>query len=689
MSVQRLLIRKSLAKRSATAAIAAVLTFVFLIGCAVAAVAGIVLLTYEGYAEQYSDPSTLAVNQPSAGAIILDRNGKFLYQFVDDEDGVRTPVKLEDVSPYLIAATIATEDASFFENPGVNFRGLVRAAKESADSLMDEGDLSTGTGGSSITQQLVKNLYIPQDQRSERSIDRKLRELVYAAELTKRYSKEQILEWYLNQISYGGIYSGVEAASQGYFGKSAKDLTLGEAALLAGIPQSPGRLDPRNNLDAALERRSEVLDLMQTRAPTIEIGNGETFAINADELEAARNESVTLVEQTFPIYAPHFVLSYVIPQLEAMFGREALLRDGLVITTSLDLDLQDKAAAILETWVSQFEAISNTHNGATVVLEPRTGEVLVMLGSRDYYREDISGAVNNLLAPNSPGSTFKPFVYLTGLIEKNWNPSTIIVDSPVSYRQEDGTVFSPTNPGGGYHGPLTIRNALGNSLNIPAFKAALEIGVAPIIAMAKRMGFTDLADYYGPAMALGGVDFKALDLAYGYSVFANGGVMAGQNTFAPDSADERLVQPVAILNVIDDEGNVRFDIEDHRVQERIVAEEKAYQVTDILSDPGARCITFGCGGLAVPGYRVAVKTGTSEPFDPQGPNRGKIGETWAFGYTPDLVVGVWAGNSDNSPIDHIFSTSISYRVMRDLLVEAYKGREVTQFQAPAVAAARP
>ena len=195
--------------------------------------------------------------------------------------------------------------------------------------------------------------------------------------------------------------------------------------------------------------------------------------------------------------------------------------------------------------------------------------------------------------------------------------------------------------------------------------------------MAKRMGFTDLADIYGPSISLGGVDFKAMDLAYGDAVLANHVIMAGQDTFAPTKADESTVRPIAILKVVDNKGNVRFDVDQHRTQQRIVPQEQADMVADILSDPSARCITFGCGGLDVPGYKVGVKTGTSEPFDPNGPNRGKIGETWAFGFTPDLVVAVWAGNSNNSPIDNIFSTSISYRAMRDIMLESYKGRTAT------------
>jgi membrane peptidoglycan carboxypeptidase len=238
------------------------------------------------------------------------------------------------------------------------------------------------------------------------------------------------------------------------------------------------------------------------------------------------------------------------------------------------------------------------------------------------------------------------------------------------------------NPNKGYNGNITIRNALGNSLNVPAFKAAMQVGVSSIVSFAKSVGFTGLDGFYGPAIAIGGVDLKGLDLTYAYSVLGNGGVMAGQDSFAPAKADERSIEPISILKIEDSEGNVRFDIEKHRREYRVVRPEHAYMISDILSDPRAQCITFGCGGLGVPGYRVAVKTGTSEPFDPRGPNAGKIGETWAFGYTPDLAVGIWAGNSDNAPIVNIYSTSISYRAMRDIMLAAYNGRPGTDFARP-------
>jgi membrane peptidoglycan carboxypeptidase len=244
-------------------------------------------------------------------------------------------------------------------------------------------------------------------------------------------------------------------------------------------------------------------------------------------------------------------------------------------------------------------------------------------------------------------------------------------------------VFTPVNPNKNFNGNISLRNALGNSLNVPAFKAAQAVGVRNIVEFAKSVGFTGLDGFYGPAIAIGGVDLKALDLTYGYSVIANGGVMAGQNTFAPNKPDERNIEPIAILKIEDKNGNLRFNVDDHRVEKRVISPEHAYMIADILSDARAQCITFGCGGLSVPGRRVGVKTGTSEPFDPKGPNAGKIGETWAFGITPDWTVGMWAGNSDNAPIVNIYSTSISYRAMRDILLAAYDGKPGRDFVRPA------
>jgi len=351
-----------------------------LIGIAIAVGSG--LFVYKDYADGFVPPEELGVNRPSGGATILDRNGKLLYRYVDDKDGVRKPIYLTDTTAGFLAATISTEDESFFTNPGINLKGLGRAAYENFGSGRDDGE--QGTGGSSITQQLVKNLYIAEANRYERSMDRKMREIVFSLELTKRYSKEQILHWYVNQISYGGVYSGVEAAAEGYFGKKASQLTLGEAALLAGIPQSPAAYDPILHPEAAIARRGEVLDLLE-RKGTVQIGRDLYYTASPEEIAAARVEPVTIQPAAFPIEAPHFVLSYVAPQLEAMVGKDALLHDGLVVTTSLDLDLQYKAQENVQRIVSANEKVSQAHNGASLVIQPKTGEILAMVGSLDYW----------------------------------------------------------------------------------------------------------------------------------------------------------------------------------------------------------------------------------------------------------------------------------------------------------------
>lgn len=729
---------------------------------------------WQKYADELVAPDELAINQPSFGAKILDRNGKLLYEYVDDRSGLRRPIKLAEVSDAFLAATIATEDDSFFTNPGINIKGLARAAWENFSPFSGTPGVFEGSGGSSITQQLVKNVYIGQEaakgisqvdkdiqelkaqivrlqgqtgvvrpydsvsdaqtlvadlqtaqqlrpspalasqldlasrllgklkeqdrlleqvveSRQKRSVDRKLKEVVYAIELTNRYSKEQILEWYVNQISYGGVYNGVEAASQGYFGKPAKDLTLAEAALLAGIPQSPAAYDPVNHPDSATQRRDEILDLMH-RQGRIRIGEDRYFELNEEQLAAAKAEPVDIAVKRFPIEAPHFVLQYIEPQLEFLFGREALYRDGLVVTTTLDLDMQHKANDVLERWIREFEATSNSHNGAVMVVDPKTGEILSMVGSRDYFREDIEGKNNNATSCNSPGSSFKPFAYLTTFLELGWGPGTLILDTPVSFKEADGSVFTPTNPSRNFQGPITVRNALGNSLNIPANKAAAAVGADKIVTLARKMGFVKSfrlqreggcsAGGYGPAISTGGVDLTLEDMAFGYSVMANNGLMRGMQPLSRHRAGERNLDPIAILRVEDAQKSVRFDVDQRRGEERVVKAEYPYLVSNILSDGSSQCITFGCGGITVPGRQVAVKTGTSEPYDPRGPFAGKIGDTWAFGYTPDIVVGIWAGNSDNSPIVNIYSTSISFRAMRDTLLAWYDGRPGTPFSRP-------
>ena len=653
-------------------------TAVLLLGSLFFAVLVAGLLIYSTISSDFEPPDQRDVNRPAGGAIILDRNGQVLFRYIDESNGLRQPVPLPQVSDHVIAATIATEDANFYDNPGVNFEGLARAVWENLSPV--SGSFLEGSGGSSITQQLVKQLYFSEDKQSARSFDRKAREIVFALKLSDDYGKEQVLEWYLNEISYGGMYFGIEAASQGYFGKPAAELTLAEAALLAGIPQSPAAYDPRANPDAAVARRNMVLDLL-AQHESLQVREATDYPVNLEAIEAAKAAPLELApDKDYVLHAPHFVFTYLQPELEAMFGHEALLKDGLVVTTTIDLNLQLEAEQILEQNIANFEASSNTHNGSADVIDPTTGELLVMVGSRDHANDEIGGQNNNLLALNSPGSSFKPFVYLGLFLQGNSGPGVPIDDSPVSYRQPDGTVFSPTNPDRRNHGWVTIRTALGNSYNVTAFRAAQALGVNEVVRVARHAGLTGLDGSYGPAIAIGGVDIRGLDLAYAYTVLANGGVMRGQTPKIPHAQGERSIDPVSILSVARNSGEVLYQAE--RLEHRQFPEQQVFLVNSILSDPNAQCQTFGCGGISVPDYQVAVKTGTSEPFDPKGPNAGKIGETWAFGYTPDVVVGIWAGNSDNAPITNITSSSIAFRAMRDLVLKYYGGQRATPFTPP-------
>jgi membrane peptidoglycan carboxypeptidase len=641
--------------------IPALVLAVFVAGSAVTAVTGFII--YRVYASDMP-PVEEVLSQNAGGAKVYDRNGRLLYEYVDDLQGLRQPVPLSEVSQALINATIATEDASFYSNPGVNIKGVMRAAYEN----FFPGHLGflQGTGGSSITQQLVKNIYIPEAERQKRSISRKLKETVYAIELTNGYSKDQILEWYLNQIPYGGIYNGVEAAAQGYFGKKASDLTLGEAALLAGIPACPSCYDPLQNPERAVARRNQVLLLME-----------EKGFINKTEGWVAAQEPVNLTAHRFLIDAPHWVLSYVGPELEKMFGRQAVYREGLRVTTTLDLDLQKKAEEILENWISEFEG-SGGHNGALVAMDPTTGEILTYVGSRDYFRDDILGQNDMATAFNSPGSAMKPFTYITAFMKLGWGPGTLVLDTPICVQDGD-TQFCPRNPAGDYHGAISIRTALGNSLNVPAFKTILAAGVNDVVNTSKKMGITGLdGRTFGPSFTIGGVDVRLVDMVFGYSVFANNGIMRGVPTVESLPEGNRTLDPVSILKVEDANGNVIYDAANERQDVELVPPQYTYLVNNILSDPQAQCITFGCGGLSIPGQDAAIKTGTSEPYE----NSRAIGDTWAMVYTPNLVVGVWAGNADNSPMYNISSTSISWRAARDFMETALEGKEALDFEQP-------
>jgi len=645
--------------------------------------AGVGYGIYQSYADDLVPPDEIIAQLPLGGARIFDRNGNFLYEFLDDGSGLRDPVPLEEISQYLVDATVATEDVSFWDNPGVNIEGLTAAAWDNFWPFGGSPGFLQGRGGSSITQQLVKNVYFTQEERATRSVKRKVKETVYALELTDEYSKEQIMEWYLNQISYGNVFVGVEAASQGYFGKAAKDLTLAEAATLAAIPSCPTCYDPINRPEASLEQRNRVLRRMHDEGYLGEPGSEQARAL----LFFASADPLAVKPGTFPVNAPHFVFNVVQPELERLFGEEALRRDGLVVHTSLDLSLQKQAQQILEEWITTFES-SGGHNGAVVAIDPKTAELLVYVGSRDYFNEEIDGQNDMAAALNSPGSAFKPFTYVTAFMELGWGPGTMVLDTPFPSQFWDGE-RPPRNPGTGFQGPLTLRNALGSSLNIPAVKTIMYTGVLNVIEQATKMGITGLVpSRLGPSMTIGGVDVKLIDMVYGYTAFPNLGVLKGVESTVARPQGNRTIDPAIILRVEDRAGNVIYPVVAGEpsaagpvLQEvRVAPEQESYLISNILSDGCAQSITFGgCGALSIPGRPLAIKTGTSEPYA----DILAIGDTWAIGYTPQLVVGSWFGNADNSPMTGISSTSVSWRTVRDLHIYYHQDLPVESFTRPA------
>ena len=651
-----------------------VLGFLFVVGVGV--LGGVSYGVYRSYTDDLVTPDVEIAKLPLGGAEIRDRNGNFLYEFFDDTTGLRKYVPGNEMSLYLIGATIAAEDASFMDNPGVNIRGLTAAALDNFSPFGDSPGFLEGRGGSSITQQLVKNIYFTPEERTERSIKRKLKETAIALDLTRDYSKDQILEWYLNLISYGNVFIGAEAAAEGYFNTTAKNLTLPQAAMLAAIPSCPSCYDPINEPEDAREQRNFVLRRMYQ----------ENY-ISFSEMQAAQATPLEVELQPFPVSAPHFVFNVVRPELERLFGEEAARRDGLIVYTSLDLKFQQQAEATLEEWITTFE-YSGGHNGAVVAIDPKTAEILAYVGSRDYFRDDIDGRNNMADALNSPGSAFKPFTYLTAFIELGWGPGTLILDTPFPAEFWDGDRL-PRNPGTGFQGPITVRNSLGSSLNIPAVKAIMYAGVVNTINQAEKMGITGLEpNRLGPALTIGGVDVKLIDMVYAYTAFPNLGILKGVESTIVRPEGERNIEPVSIIRVEDRQGNVIYPLiagepsaDGPFLQEqRVAPEAETYMINSILSDGCAQTITFGaCGALSIPGRPAGIKTGTSEPYT----DSFAIGDTWAIAYTPQLVVGTWFGNADNSPMTDISSTSVSWRTVRDLMITYHEGLPVENFRRPA------
>ena len=639
--------------------LATVLTVALGVGSAAAAAYGV----YSYYAQGLPSPEAVETRQTLNSSLIYDRKGRLLYEVFDPRFGRRQSVTLGSISPYLIQATIATEDHDFYLNSGINTRGVVRAGVNMLSNLLGDGEGSNLQGGSSITQQLVKNVLIPEEERAQRLVSRKIKEAILAYALTEHYSKDQILEWYLNENNYGNLSYGVESAAQSYFGKPARDLTLPESAMLAGLPQAPANYSPLLDPAAATQRQRDVLGLMVRQG-----------YITQEEADAAAAVELGYKTARYTIEAPHFVM-YVRDLLEQKYGRQGLYRRGLKVTTSLDLDLQNFAQERVRRHVEENGARFSANNAALVAIDPKTGEILTMVGSIDYFNAEIQGQVNMITSERQPGSSFKPITYLAAFM-KGWSPATVVLDTALTMIDDLGLPWSPVNNDDVFRGPVSVRTALSNSMNVPAVRAILHAGVQPVIDMAHRLGITGLnrEHWYGPALTLGGGEVKPLDHAFVYSVFANNGKMRGQ-AVAPDARRPgyRNLEPVAILKVEERDGTVIEEFLGPEEQE-VVPAPYAYLITHILSDNPARSLIFGPNNLLHLRDRpAAAKTGTTED------NK----DNWIAGYTPDLVTVVWVGNTDNAPmVKNAFGSSNAGPIWYDFMVHFHEGKPPSPFVRP-------
>ncbi len=565
-----------------------------------------VLASIEAYLQRYQPGPTPRVFQTTR---FFDRHGRLLAERW--EEGRRTWVSLDRISRHLIDATIATEDASFYIHYGVDPLRIVGAALQNAQ----QGQIVSGA--STITMQLARNLFLGPDERYDQTMDRKLLEAGLAQELTALFSKDELLEAYLNLLNYGHLAYGPEAAARVYFGKSAAELNLAEATLLAGIPQRPAELDPLRNFPAAKARQRVVLDLMVRHGY---LSPEQADAVFAEELvfnpEADAN----------PIAAPHFV-EYVAAELDRRLGAGASRRSGLQVTTTLDLTFQELAQAIVAEHVAELQPRYDLSNAALVALKPDTGEVLAMVGSADFANAAIHGQVNVAISPRQPGSAIKPILYAVALDTGLISPATVLWDTPVTYALGSGLTYTPRNYDNRFHGPITVRTALANSYNVPAVKLLQAVTVESMLATAQALGIRSLkADpgHYGLSLTLGGGEVTLLELTGAMAALANGGV---------------FVPPRAILTATDSQGQP-VDLGPIPGGEPVVSPATAFLVTDILADNTARAPAFGANSPLRLSRPAAAKTGTTTDFR----------DNWTVGYTRYLVVGVWAGNSDGRPM---------------------------------------
>ncbi len=584
------------------------------------------------------DPSSLNYRMVPQSTKIYDRTGEIVLYDIHGEEK-RTIIDFDDIPELVKKATLAAEDRQFYEHKGINWKGIFRAA------IIDVLEGKKAQGGSSITQQLVKNSILSR----EKTFTRKIKELVLAYRLESRFSKDEILGMYFNEIPYGSTIYGIEAAAGSFFGKSTKDLNLTEIALLTALPKAPSYYSPYgNHREELLARTFYVLDEL-----------AKDGAISQKELEDAKNYKI--LENILPyreqILAPHFVM-YIKDLLTEKYGEKMVEQGGLKIITTLDMDKQKIAEESVDKYIEQNEKEFNATNAAMVAINPKTGQILAMVGSRDFF-EPTFGSVNVVLRPRQPGSSFKPVMYAAAF-QKGYTPSTILYDVPTKFKTLIEGEYEPKNYNEKTHGPVTVKTALAGSLNIPAVKMLYLTGIDRVLDLAEKMGYTTLNDRsrFGLSLVLGGGEVKLLEHTDAFGVFIN---------------DGNFVPTAAILRVEDSRGNILEEWQQSAA--KVLDEEICRNIIDILSDNEARAFIFGTNNYLVLGSRpAAVKTGTTNEFH----------DAWTIGGTPSLVAGVWAGNNDNKEMkEKADGSRIAAPIWNNFMAEALKNTIVEEFKKPA------
>ncbi len=595
-----------------------------------------------------------AINKLQAGLMlpstrILDRNGRLLYEIIDKNGGRNTAVPLSKMPQVLIDATIATEDGNFYATSGVDLEGIVRALWIN----LQGGEVRAG--GSTITQQVVRNLLLDPGQRSARTLQRKLKEVVLALRLAGSYSKDDILALYLNQSYYGNLAYGVQAAAQVYFNKDVGALDLAECAMLAGLTQLPSGNDPLTNPQGAKDRQQVVLDLMV-----------RTRRLTQSQADVASQEVLQFGSARFPMRAPHFVLA-VWDQLQRDYP-DLISRGGLEVTTTLDLSWQDAAETVARRQIDKLNAPNpgdidhHARDAALVALDPKTGQVRAMLGSVDYFDETINGAVNLALTPRQPGSALKPFTYALTFDPAQpapWTPATVLFDVNTPFITQRLQSYTPSNYGLVEHGPVSIREALASSYNIPAVVALDHVGLPALLDLLHKLGISTLQDpsRLDLSVTLGGGEVRLLELTAAYAVFANAG---------------HVVTPSMILKIRDSSGKAIYQWQQAPLSDPVMDPRAAYLITDTLSDDNARLPAFGDHSALQIGWPAAAKTGTTTDFR----------DNWTMGFTPDVVVGVWVGNADNSPMVKISGITGAGPIWNEFMRTILKGQPKRTFDQP-------